>query len=82
MRQYSILTPNVRVKSELERTEYAGLDAGLGCSLVVIGITRRVIKGCPPVAAANHEIPCGMLEASSRMALAKSYQVVSPAAVK
>ncbi len=66
MRQSSVLTPNVRFKSELERTEFAGLDAGVEYSLVVIGIMRRVIKGCPPVAAANHGIPCGMLEASIR----------------
>ena len=81
MRQSCILTPNVRIRSELERTEYMGLCAGVGYSCVVIGIMRLVIKGRPLVAATNHGMSCGMQEASSRMAVAKSYHVVAPAAV-
>jgi hypothetical protein len=50
------LIPNVLVRRELESTEYAGLDAGVGYSFVVIGIMRVVMRGRPAVAAAYHGI--------------------------
>lgn len=44
------------MRSEIERTEYAGLAAAVGYSPVVIGTIQRVAKGWPPVAAASQGI--------------------------
>ena len=81
-RQSGNATPNVCLRRELERTENAGRRAGVGYSAEEMGVTRCVMSGRREVASANHGVSREHRPASSRIAQAKSYQVVSPCAVR
>ena len=69
------------MRRELERREKAGREAGVGNSVVVIGMTRLAMRGRPLVATANQGKSLDMLVASSSIAHANSYQFVAPCAV-
>src|SRR5713101_1898663 len=81
VRQSTRVTPKTCFRRAFERTEEPGRRVGEWNSAVEIGTTRRAIRGRALVAEASHGRFCGARRASSRMAVANSYQVVWPAAV-
>jgi len=74
-------TENTWINRSFDSTELAGRLAGVGYSFAGIGVTIRVIKGRPFVAAANHGVLASIFRACSKMACVKPNQVVCPPAV-